>query len=440
MANSLPWYRTMPGKAAPTRVLTSTSPLALLAIPVLPVVQDEISSTKGAGAVDNPAMITLQRAASGQSRRTLLRPEAYISFPTPTFNKTTSGFVISLFGDGWQRPDNTLIHASFESMSMTSHSRYSQPISDRAFVDHGRVQPSRVTTAEPVCTDVIVDRIVHPHFSDLGDQFRPRRCSTKYISRASTHEIIWDEKISTNSNGTSRRTSTEQSRQISMRVIENGSRRRHSLAVEKLETQYSKGVRQSRQASMVSRGTDVGKAASTKRRSTNGKSLHNALNLRLPGFNSDDQPESVQPSRASAIVSKQKLTGPGLEVHLTTITGEGNPNNDMDFFPPVLNRTGLGTSADPLQMKPWRSSCEAKDIPDASKEKKRADSGSFSAQQRKGSMLGQITGVRKMSVRKNSPKLEGSGAIARKTRSRGVEEDEQPLLGQFKEWPAQSSS
>ena len=430
----------MPGKAAPTRVLTSTSPSALLATPVLPAVQDKISSTKGAGAVDTPAMITLQRAASGRSRRTSLRPEAYVSFPTPTFNKTRSGFVTSLFGDSWQRSDNTLIHASFESVSMTSHSRSSQPSSDRASVDHGRVQPSRVTTAEPVCTDVILDPIVLRHFSDLGGQFKARRCSTKYISGASTHEIIWDENISTSSSGTSRRTSTEQSRQISMRDIENGSERRHSLAVDKLETQYSKGVRQSRRASMVSSGTDVGKAASTKCRSTNGKSFHNALNLRLPGFNSDDQPESVQPYRASATVSRQKLIGPSLEVHLTTMTGEGSPNSHVDFFPPVFNRTDLGASADPLLMNPWRTSWEAKDIPDASTGKKRADSGSFSVQQRKGSMLGQITGVRKKSVQNNGRNLERGGAIVRRTRSRGIEDDEQPLLGVFNELPGQSSS
>lgn len=428
---------TIAGKAAPTLVLTSTSS-ATYANSAQPVVHEDGVCPKIVPAVDTPAMITLQRAASGQSRRSSLRPEAYVSFPTPTFNETRSGFVTSLFGDGWQRTDNTLIHAKIKSISMTSHSRSLPSSCNRASVGCGKVRPCRVTEAEPVCTDMILDPMVIGQFNDSGSLFRSRRCSTKYVSGASMHEIIWDENISTSSSGTSRRTSSEQSRRISMRDLENAPERRQSMAMAKLETQLfnATGIQQSRKASIMSGVTDMSKPVSTTRRNTNGSSFHNTFNPRPTGFNADEQPEVVPPSRASISINKQKLTGPVLDLHLTTITGEETLNTHVAYCPPATTSTGLDASTDSLLMNPWRASWEARDVPNGHNGKKAAESEPVVVQQRRGSMLGQIAGVRKKSAQRKQKLVRGD-VIKRKTRSRRLEEDEQPLLSIFNEWSVQ---
>lgn len=348
---------TMPGKAAPTHVLISMSPSAILA-EQNELHNDEGEPTDRAVSVETPAMITLQRAASGRLRRTSLRPEAYTSFPTPTFSKTRSGFVTTFFGDGWQRPDSTCICARIESVFIASHSRYRLPCSDRASVDRGNVRPSHSTTADPVCTDVVLDPVVQGEMSDTQPVFRARRCSTKYVSGISTYEIIWDENVSTSSSSASRRTSTEPTRRISTRDNDIVSTRRQSVAIDKLETQLFKEIEQSRKTSSASRMRGAARSEPPTRRTTNRQFFNNMMNFQRVGCDGEEKSDSPPRSRIST-TSKQKLTGPRMDFHLKTTIGDETLTRQVGFFPPLPpNPTGLDTANDPLLANPWLSSWE----------------------------------------------------------------------------------
>lgn len=416
---------TISGKAAPTHVLTSMSPSALLPEQDRP--SDDGEDAGDTAIVETPAMITLQRAASSKSRRTSLRPEAYTSFPTPTFRKTRSGFVTNLFGDGWRRSDNTLVCTSVESVSVISQSHCPPPRSARASVDQGNVRPSQSTVAHPVCTDVAFDPFIQTQMATPQPAIRARRCSTKYVSGGSTVEIIWDENVSTSSSSGSRRTSAEQTRRISMRDNEVVLTRRPSVAVDKLETQLSKGIQQCRRISSASKSRGAGKNAT--RRDTYHNSFHNMLNFQEAG--DAEEPDRSMRSRAST-TSKQKCPSPEIEVHLTTVTGDATSTQHMGFFPPLSpNATNSQAQNDPLLVNPWRTSWEIGNdtvtpLP--------------ARHQRKGSMIGQSTGVRKKSVYEKPIRKSRKAGITKKTRSKVVEDDRRPLLGHFHNWSDEASA
>lgn len=412
---------TISGKAAPTRVLTSMSPSAVLPDHNWPA-NDKVAPADRA-IVETPAMITLQRAASSKSRRTSLRPEAYTSFPTPTFSKTRSGFVTTFFGDGWRRSDNTLICTSVESVSVTSQSHCAPPRSVRASVDHGNVRPSHSTTAGPVCTGVVIDPFIRGQMTESQRGFRARRCSIKYVSGASTYEIIWDENVSTSSSSASRRTSTGQTRRVSMRDNEFVPTRRLSVAMDKLETQLSKGIEQSCETSSAPKGRAASKSGT--RRGTSHKSFHNMLNFQEAGRDAEEESEISIRSRAST-TSKQKSISPEIEVQLTTMTGDETSSPHMGFFPPLTSRPAhLDAPTDPLLVNPWRTSWETGNDAVAPLPAKH---------ERRGGMIGQSTGVRKKSVYKQAPRISRKAGIARRKISKPVEEDRMPLLRRFNNW------
>ena len=430
--NSLPAHRrrwTIPGKARPTRVLTSMSPSAVLPKQHDSPLEGEPSNDR-IKSIETPAIITLQRAASSQSRRTSLRPGAYTSFPTPTFSKTKSGFVNTFWGDGWQRLDTTITCASIRSASIAVHHDRPPSSSGRASVDQDNVRPSQSTTASPVCTDVVLTPYIQEETIETQPAFRARRCSTKYVSGSSTYEIIWDENVSTSSSSGSRRTSTEQGRRISMRDNETEPNRRFSVAIDKLEMQLSRGFEQCIKKSSASRGLGAGRSTSATCPSTNRMSFHNVLSLQQAESDAVEESQGFAHSRAST-TSKPKLSGHDMEVDLTTVTDDETSTRHMDFFPPLSsNHSGFHVPEDPLLANPWRTSWETRNdtalaLPNPA------------SAQRRGSMIGQSTGVRKKSVYIQSPTrlARKTGSTRRRHKSTGRdEEDRKPLLGQFNNW------
>lgn len=432
-SSSHPRRWTMPGKAAPTRVLTSIPPSGKLTEHGETQVDDEGGSSQGAVSVETPAMITLQRAASCRPHRTSLRPEAYTSFPTPTFSGTRSGLATTFFGDGWQRSDNICIRASVKSMSIASHNHSPPPHSDRASVDHGNVRPSYSTTAGLVRTDVLLDPVIQGHTDDIQPASRVRRCSTKYVSGASVYEVIWDENVSTSSSSTSHTISEEHTKQLSMQNNGIFQERRQSVAMDKLEKQLTKGIQQSRKTPSSSKDHGIVKEAPALRRSTGGNAFYNRLNLQQVGYDAEEELRSLPRSRAST-TSKQKLKGPDMEVHLLTITGDEPPMRYTDLFPPLSSDcASLDSSNDALLINPWRSSWETGSAAVIPTSAKKADD-KMSSPQRKGSMIGLSTGVRKKSAERHRLKLGQQAGFTRRKRSKLVEDERRPLLGQFNEW------
>ena len=424
---------TIPGKAAPTRVLTSMSPSAVLPKQHESPLEGEQSNDR-VKSIETPAMITLQRAASGsKSRRTSLRPGAYTSFPTPTFSKTKSGFVNTFWGDGWQRLDNTTTCASIKSASIAVHNDRHPSSSGRASVDHDNVRPSQSTMASPVCTDVILAPFVQEQATETQLAFRARRCSTKYVSGSSTYEIIWDENVSTSSSSGSRRASTEQRRRISMRDNDIEPNRRLSVAIDKLEMQLSRGFEQSIKKSSASRGFSATKSTSATCPSMNRMSFHNILSLQQAESDAEEEFRGFPRSRAST-TSKPKLTGRDMEVDLTTVTDEETSTRHLGYFPPLSsNHSDFRVPEDPLLANPWRTSWETRNdtapvLP------------SPANTHRGGSMIGQSTGVRKKSVYMQTPRLaRKTGSTRRRHKSRD-DEDRKPLLGQFNNWSNEAFS
>jgi len=257
---------TMPSKAAATRVL-SESPTPVIIPTIVPgnireesshTIVDRLGTTRqslpstsqaennvlSTNRSETPAMITLRRASKKGTglvtRKTSLRPNAIISFPPPKFNRTTSTYFSSFFGLNSPRsfprnndPVQTRVRQSSWSTGLDSVSSLR-----KASVTADRVQLSANTIAAPAFTQVEFLPISqsHAHRQELL-ALSARRCSTTIVSGSSVHEIIWDENVTSSSEGS---TSADVSRQTSKTAKRSESRdagRRQSVLMEKLEAQ-----------------------------------------------------------------------------------------------------------------------------------------------------------------------------------------------------------
>jgi hypothetical protein len=193
------------------------------------------------------------------------------------------------------------------------------------------------------------------------------------------------------------------------------------MAVDKLEIQLSKGIEQSRKSSSAFKGRV---AVNASRRGTYHKSFHSMLNFQEAGRDAGEEFETSMRSRAST-TSKQKSPGPEMEIHFTTVTCDVNSTQHMGFFPPLSSTPIISDAAnDPLLANPWRTSWENGNdalppLPVKS--------------QRKGSMIGHSTGMRKKSIYKQIRKSRKI-SISKRTKSKVAEQDRRPLLGQFNGW------
>ena len=208
---------TLPSKSNATPAVPTTHP-AIVPPP------KKVASTQ------TPAAIALRRARTCDSRRT----DVYTSFPEFKFQHQR----VSFFANVW--PQNSIGKPS-------THRRPSNypSASRRASIVDRKVLLAVPTAVAPVCTELQTGIMRH-------DVASVRRCSTKYVSRTSVYEVIWDENSTERSNSPgqelSTSTSTEQDKNGG---TGQGPNRRHSVAMDKLEMQLSKAVQQSRRSSSV---------------------------------------------------------------------------------------------------------------------------------------------------------------------------------------------
>lgn len=206
---------TLPSKSGPTSVFT----------PLRSTVKQATLTTRP----ESPAMITLQRATTNRSPK---RVEMTF-FPEPKFGNERSGllsYIVSTFSrsemsrpadqSGTRRPSTTIKSARSASVG-----------SDGA-------HPTLTFPAATVCTETFVESSLAMPGAFTADA-SPRRCSTKYTTRDSCFEIIWDENDNSSSTQDSSRPSLT-------------SDRRPSLAATKLEAQLAQNLQSIRRFSAQS--------------------------------------------------------------------------------------------------------------------------------------------------------------------------------------------
>ena len=318
---------TLPSKAASTTFLAHT----VFAVPV-----QTPSRKKKCAAKNNssPAVITLRRATNSTASP---RRVSLTFFPEPTFQRSRSGFLSSFL--------NTLTHA--ENMSdveiTETHQQNNRRSSRSASVGEGEAKPSSSERAPPVCTEVAE---VQPQWSIPGkasSDFPPRRCSTRFISAGVVYEVIWDE------NGSSVSSESLNSQPVS-ETDAHPSERRHSVAVETLESQLFRSVAQSRRHSLAalaqaSRRTSdasdnplsssIGKFGISRRKSV-GDILAFHLARPVQDFFFSHLPRS---SRSKSITQTEHVSST-----IPTVPEEaprdgcGQPSGSIEFFPPPRSR------------------------------------------------------------------------------------------------------
>ena len=257
---------TVPSKAASTRVL-SDSPPARITTHILPGnITDSVvphlslqgspysPSQSMVGDVgerpptptQTPAMITLKRATSKKRnpmliRKTSLRPNAIISFPPPKFHRTTSTYFSSLFyrlSRNQQANETEPIETRVRQSSWNKGQDWGAS-SRKASVTKDNVQITSNTVAAPAFTQVdLLPQLTHSHMSaEEVLASSAKRYSTTIVSGASVHEIIWDENVTSSSEGSTR---PQVSRSSSRSALDPGHSkycRRRSVLVDKLQAQ-----------------------------------------------------------------------------------------------------------------------------------------------------------------------------------------------------------
>lgn len=275
---------TMPSKAASTRVLSELptpaftitllstkdqqqSPRAISAalgtsqqsLPFSSQAENKPAVVKGA---ETPAMITLKRATSKKgpssaARRTSLRPNAIISFPPPKFTRTASTHFASFLGLNSPRfsaMNDEPIQTSVRQSSWSTGQDSEVPLR-KASVTADRVQLTANALVAPALTQVEFFPLSHAHTDHQQLLVSARRCSTTIVSGNSVHEIIWDENITSSSEGS---TSAELSKQPSKSAIKPESpdrSQRQPVLVEKLEAQLKNNNRRRASLSFQNLGT-----------------------------------------------------------------------------------------------------------------------------------------------------------------------------------------
>ena len=171
-----------------------------------------------------PAIISLRRATTLNARR----PTVYTSFPDPKFTTRKTGFLANI----WPQNDST---KDIPKVQVT--------MSRRASILDARVHPSMATLVPAVCTEVTLNAA-----TSWAEGLPPRRCSTRYVSRNSIYEVLWDEDVTPGDSGSgsrpeASRISSQNSNKVN--VSSDMPRRRHSSAMDKLEEQLAKARQQS---------------------------------------------------------------------------------------------------------------------------------------------------------------------------------------------------
>jgi hypothetical protein len=264
---SLPYRKrrwTMPIKSTSTRFLSET-PMPIATTAILASKEPKTSRSKsaglatsqsndstscqgetdlGTGVCETPAVITLRRATvktgpSTLARRASLRPNAIVSFPTPTFDRTTSAYFSSLFGLKSTRDpskNDEPIQTSIRQASWNTGEDV-KASTQKASVTADSCHIHSNGTAIPAFTKVEFLPLSQAHAEHQAFlALSSRRCSTTIVSGSSVHEIIWDENISSSGGSCSPET-TEQMMVPTDQIYKASHHQRQSALVEKLEGQ-----------------------------------------------------------------------------------------------------------------------------------------------------------------------------------------------------------
>lgn len=369
----LPCRWTMPTKAASTRVLTESATPAATCI-IIPsndelhlshppstqvLVKSRRSLLSSSHAENNhpltnnasetPAMITLRRAtmigAAPVTRRTSLRPNAITSFPAPKFNRTTSTYLSSFFGLNpplTPAKDADPIRTSVRQASWSTGQNSHSPVR-KASITADRIQLTANTVAPPASTQVEFWSI-NP--SDENRQelvtLPARRCSTTIISGSSIHEVIWDENITSSSEGS---TSPEASGGTSAAAKEAesaGTGRKQSVLVEKLEAQLRDNER-------LGASSLDSKVSWTGRTLDDGHGRRKSRLQELTGWDLGSWYGADRPGQCSVCLDLKPQSNHDLSTSAeglcTTLPGEEQVSPGAErvgFFPPLGGAAGNG--------------------------------------------------------------------------------------------------
>ena len=199
---------TTPSKSAPSCAPAITIPA------VIPPSRTVTKRSK-----QTPAIIALRRATTLNSRR----PDVYTSFPEPKFSNRKTGFLANIWPQNESPNDVPKVQVT---------------TSRRASIFDARAHPGMATLVPAVCTEVGLSAA-----TTWTDGLPPRRCSTRYVSRNSIYEVVWDEDLTPSGSGSGTR--PDPSRMTTDTFSTDVPHRRHSSAVEKLEEQLAKAQQQS---------------------------------------------------------------------------------------------------------------------------------------------------------------------------------------------------
>ena len=344
---------TLPSKAPPSRVISESRAPAILSrtTPQHPRRGSRFMKSISVGLlsekppIETPAMIVLRRATNKRPQ-TAIRTDAIISFPPPVLTETKSSFVSSILnlttGENTKHPPRQIAKSS-ASGSKPSPTTLLPP--RQASISGNLAVPSCTVVAEPVYTELSVSPVwqrVHDEALETRQALDARRCSTKFISRTSVHEVIWDENVPSSGSefttaATSRRQTLAATDKVSGFEIDG---RRQSVVVERLETQLEKCAEFDRRAPPKSQVRSPINTAQQQQQ----KSIQKMFSWQFgtsPSTNVDRV--SVLPrsrGRKKKTVNHSHLDS--AHTQFTTIDDPDEPSahdNHIEFFPPLRARS-----------------------------------------------------------------------------------------------------
>ncbi|RMZ74910.1 hypothetical protein DV737_g5619, partial [Chaetothyriales sp. CBS 132003] len=181
----------------------------------------------------SPAMIVLRRASMARGSRP--KKMSLTVFPEPKFERgrtrVLTSFLRTITGATDEDKEAPWPRADDRCASLASPGGHGAQLSRR-----GRVKTvcTRVTDVQPT--------MVSPTGPPVGGETTSRRCSTTYITGDQVFEVVWDENVASHTSTSSSEIET---------VSRTSSKRRHSIAMESLETRLNKADAQSRRQSQT---------------------------------------------------------------------------------------------------------------------------------------------------------------------------------------------
>lgn len=345
---------TLPSKSAPTSVFT----------PLRSTVKQATLTTRP----ESPAMITLQRATTNRNPKRI----ELTFFPEPKFGNERSGllsYIVSTF--------------SRSEMSMPAGQSGIKPSTTTksarsASVGNDGAHPTLTFPAATVCTEAFVESSLAMPGAFTANP-PSRRCSTKYVTRDSCFEIIWDENDSSSTTRESSRPSLT-------------SDRRPSLAATKLEAQLAQNLQTIRRFSVQS-----GSSSSTDSQSSVGNFLERVitpekLNSLFPKLLRDTALRNLPRSRGGGHERENVCNVATLETSCQVMKddGEGPRMKSVALFPPLHSHRTSNLNDEIGQKLADMSQSDNQVL-------RRASASAGSPQGRLGSMIGSSSHTRRQS-------------------------------------------